>query len=314
MTQNETKQKQKMKRPDEKELKDYDVLYTRDTNFASHARLLQSKWRVKQGLKMNTIPKSNYGNFIDTDIATSGKANYLTDNIKKLVTKKIIEIKKTGGLIGEPRIWNNLLSSQPLCFNLFGELHYDLDLATRFFQKLFPDKVSSITKVDFEFSSKRSNPDNSAFDVYVEYLLDGARHFFGIEVKYQEDLFEEAPKKAAEIFANHKDKYEKLTTQSNFFKPNAIEQLQFVPISQIWRDHLLSFNMTNENISGSFIFLYPFDNDECKRGVSSYQKLLVSDNEEQTKFYPRDLAVYIRTLNEIHDTKWTKELVARYLG
>jgi hypothetical protein len=72
--------------------------------------------------------------------------------------------------------------------------------------------------------------------------------------------------------------------------------------------------MTDENISGSFIFLYPFDNVECNEGVLSYQKLLISDNEEQTKFYPRDLTKFIRTLYEIHKTKWTQQLVERYLG
>jgi Golgi nucleoside diphosphatase len=82
----------------------------------------------------------------------------------------------------------------------------------------------------------------------------------------------------------------------------------------MWRDHLLSFNMTDENISGSFVFLYPFDNEECKAGVTSYQTFLVSDNEEETKFYPRDLAVFIRTLNELHNTDWTRQLVERYLG
>ena len=82
--------------------------------------------------------------------------------------------------MGEPRIWNNLLSSQPLCFNLFGELYYDLDLATKFFKKLFPDRVSFVTKIDFEYSSRRNKPNNSAFDVDVEYLYKGAKYFFGI--------------------------------------------------------------------------------------------------------------------------------------
>jgi hypothetical protein len=303
-----------MKRPDEKELRDYNVFYKPDTDFASHARLLQSKWRVSKGLKMNNKAKSNYGNFVDSDIAKADKVNFITDNIKLLVTEKIKEIRANGGLVSEPRIWNNLLSSQPLCFNLFGELHYDLDLATKFFQKLFPDKVSKVTKVDFEFSSRRHNPDNSAFDVYVEYMHNDKKYFFGIEVKYQENLYEETKETAAKNFSKHKDRYIQLTNSSNFFKPNTIEQLQLTPIAQMWRDHLLSFNMTDENISGSFIFLYPFDNVECNEGVLSYQKLLISDNEEQTKFYPRDLAKFIRTLYEIHKTKWTQQLVERYLG
>src|SRR5436190_303318 len=118
-----------MKRPDNKLLIEYEVNYVHDTDFAAHARLLQSKWRVKQGLKKNETHKSNYGNFIDTEIAKAGKVNFLTDKIKELVSEKIVEIRSNGGLVGEPRFWNNLLSSQPLCFNLFGELHYDLDLA-----------------------------------------------------------------------------------------------------------------------------------------------------------------------------------------
>ncbi len=303
-----------MKRPNEKELKDYDVFYEADTDFASHARLLQSKWRVKQRLKMNNTPKSNYGNFVDTDIAKAEKVNFMTDNIKKLISEKILEIRSKGGLVGEPRIWNNLLSSQPLCFNLFGELHFDLDLATRFFQKLFPNKVSCVTKVDFEFSSKRYSPDNSAFDVYVEYFHNDKKYFFGVEVKYQENLLEETPSKAAENFAKHKDDYIKLTDECKFFQPNSIEKLKLAPLAQMWRDHLLSFNMTDNDISGSFIFLYPFDNYECDKVVSAYKTFLVSDNEEQTKFYPRDLANFIRTLNEIHDTTWTKQLIERYLG
>lgn len=303
-----------MKRPDEKTLKEYHVFYKPDTAFASHARLLQSKWRVKNGFKMNDQPKSDYGNFVKTDVAKAEKVNFLTDNIKNLISEKILEIRSNGGLVGEPRIWNNLLSSQPLCFNLFGELHYDLDLATRFFQHLFPDRVSSVTKVDFEFSSRRNNPDNSAFDVYVEYLYQDKKHFFGIEVKYQENLHEETPNKAAEIFNKHKENYTRLTEESKFFKTNSIQHLQFAPLSQIWRDHLLSFNMSDKDISGSFIFLYPFDNEQCNKGVSTYQTFLASSNEEINKFYPRDLDKFIRTLNKIHNTKWTEDLVERYLG
>src|ERR1035437_1310909 len=207
-----------MERPDEKQLKKYEVLYYKDTNFASHARLLQSKWRVGKGYEKNKIEKSDYGNFIETEFAKKEKVNFLTDNIKRLISDKIIKIRSNGGLVGEPRIWNNLLSSQPLCFNLFGELYYDLDLATKFFQKLFPNMVSIVTKIDFEYSSKRNNPDNSAFDVYVEYIHTNKKYFFGIEVKYQECLNEESAKKAAEIFTSHKEKYIQLTLDSEFFK------------------------------------------------------------------------------------------------
>ncbi|MDD4149177.1 MAG: hypothetical protein PHE33_04045 [Bacteroidales bacterium] len=303
-----------MKRPDEETLKEFQVYYKPDTDFASHARLLQSKWRVKKGYKMNNKPKSNYGNFIETEVAKEKRLNYLTKNIRKLVSDKIIEIRKNGGLVGEPRIWNNLLSSQPLCFNLFGELYYDLELATNFFKKLFPDKVTQVTKIDFEYSSKRNNPDNSAFDVYVEYLNQKEKCFFGIEVKYQESLKEENQAKALKNFNNHKEEYLKLTSESKFFKEDVIDQLSKSPLAQIWRDHLLAYNMTNENITGSFIYLFPFENKECFDGVTKYQKLLISQNENENKFHSRDLSVFIKELHNLHNTEWTQELLERYVG
>jgi len=306
-----------MVRPQKDELIQFGCHYTKDTDFASHARLLQGKWRVKKNYPENITPRSNYGNFIETDFAKREKINFLTDNIKKLVSQKIIEINRNGGLIGEPRIWNNLLSSQPLCFNLFGELHYDLQLATQYFRKLFSNLITqdtNVTKVEFEYSSRRRQPDSSAFDVFVEYSRGGIRGFLGIEVKYQESLTEEKAPDAKRIFESHKEDYIRLTEQSKFFKPGAIEKLQLVPLSQIWRDHLLSYNMGRDYDESCFVFLYPFQNDECARAIVEYKKLLQSDDELQSRFYPRDLTEFILTLNKLHDTEWSRELISRYIG
>src|SRR5690554_5588672 len=99
-------------RPKKEERIKYNVDYPPDTDFSAYARLLQSKWREENGM-----PASKLGNFIDLEFAKSSKANFLTDNIRQLVTDEIVKAKKTGALISQPRIWNNLLSSQPLCFN-----------------------------------------------------------------------------------------------------------------------------------------------------------------------------------------------------
>jgi hypothetical protein len=303
-----------MKRPSKNELIKFSVLYEKDTDFTAHARLLQSKWRVKHNYPMNNVKKSDYGNFLETDFAKKEKVNFLTPGIRKLVTEKIPEIRNNGGLIGEPRIWNNLLSSQPLCFNLFGELSLDLPLATKYFKKLFPEEVFSVTKIDFEYSSKRDNPDNSAFDVFVEYLNTSLNKcFIGIEVKFQESLLEESPKKAAENYNKHKTEYTKLTIESNFFKPNTIEKLSIAPIAQIWRDHLLAFNMKKEYYDGFFVFLYPYNNEECNKGVLEYMNHLINVDERTYKFYPRDLTKFILTLSEFVKADWTKELEERYI-
>lgn len=304
-----------MNRPSKEELIKFSVNYEKDTDFAAKARLLQSMWRVKNNYPINNETKSDYGNFVEIEFAKKNKVNFLTSNIKRLVTEKIVEIRNNGGLVNEPRIWNNLLSSQPLCFNLFGELHYDLNLASKYFNKLFPEQVLTVTNIDFEYSSKRSNPDESAFDVFVEYLnKDLKKCFIGIEVKYQENLREESPAKADQIFKKHKADYLRLTNESKAFIPNAIEKLRFVPLSQIWRDHLLAFNMSQDYYDGIFVFLYPFQNDECHAGIESYKKLLFTNDETKTKFYPRNLVRFITSLRDLNNTAWTRELEERYIG
>src|SRR5258706_6885377 len=140
-------------RPTKEERIQYNVDYSKDSEFSAYARLLQSKWREQKG-----YPGSKFGNFLEVKFAKASKANYLTDNIRELVVEEILNAKKNGALISEPRIWDNLLSSQPLCFNLFGELKHDLELATRFFRKIFPSKIDQVTSIKFEYSPGRGNP------------------------------------------------------------------------------------------------------------------------------------------------------------
>lgn len=301
-----------MTRPTKEELIKYNVDYPQDTDFSAFARLLQSKWRHSK-----QYPELKLGNFLDIEFAKSTKANFLTDNIKQLVTDAVANSKREGAMISEPRIWNNLLSSQPLCFNLFGELHYDLDLASKYFRELFPTRVNNVTSVNFEYSAGRLNTDytgdRSAFDAFVEYTNNNKKGFIGIEVKYAESLKEETKEKAKEIFKKHQNEYTRLTTEK-IFKQNAIWYLYKIPLSQIWRDHLLSIAHLKDYDEGFFVFLFPRANSHCQDGVNEYKKYLISDNEEQTGFYPRHLDDFILTLRDLHDTNWTKELDERYLG
>lgn len=297
-------------RPDKKERVRFYVDCRGDSAFAACCRLLQSKWRERKG-----YPKGEYGNFLNGDFAINSKANFLTDNIKQLVADKIISVRKQGGVIREPRIWDNLLSSQPLCFNLFGEQYYDLELATAYFRALFPGKVDKVTAIDFEYSPGRGDykytGDKSAFDVFVEYTTDNKKGFIGIEVKYSESLREESIKDAERHF---RERYVYWTENCGLFKPNSISRLKYPPLSQIWRDHLLSIATKQDYDEGFFVFLYPTKNKQCQAGVDEYQEHLLSTNEEETGFYPRYLEDYIGVLHQITNSNWSQELIERYIG
>lgn len=301
-----------MIRPIKSELEEYHVDYPRDTDFSSYARLLQSKWRESKKLQF-----AKYGNFLDIEIAKSTKANFLTKNIQDLVSEQIKKVRIEGGLIGEPRIWNNLLSSQPLCFNLFGELCFDLDLASQYFKTLFPNRIEVATGIKFEYSPSRKNEkytgDSSAFDVFIEYSNAGKKGFLGIEVKYVESLKEESNAQATKNWEKHKKRYTELTIEKSIFIADSIPKLKLPPLSQIWRDHLLAISLQKDYDEGFFVFLYPSQNKECQTGVDNYKKYLASNNEMQNYFCPRHLEEFINVLLKLTDMDWVKELKMRYL-
>lgn len=253
-----------------------------------------------------------YGNYLDLAFAKETKANFLTENIRRLVREEVAKAKRNNALIGEPRIWYNLLSSQPLCFNLFGELHFNLDLASKLFRKLFPDRVESVTAIKFEFSPARGNNeytgDHSAFDVFIEYRKNNKKGFIVIEVKYAESLKEELKQKAEK---NFRQRYVDLTNASNKFKPDSLELLKQPPLSQIWRDKLLSIATEKDYDEGFFVFLFPSLNGQCQQGVYKYKAQLASDNQELSGFYPMYLEDIVNTLIEIDDANWISEFRKR---
>ena len=152
----------------------HDCFVASDNEFQRRARILQSMWREEQGLPKGEHRGKPLGSRLAMPAAEQHLQNYLSDTIRQVVKREVLGPKRSGKLYARPRIFNDLLSSQPLCFNLFGELAADLGLATRVFRDLLPDRVQQVTAVEFEWSPGRGDNrftgDRSAFDVFVRYL------------------------------------------------------------------------------------------------------------------------------------------------
>ena len=119
-------------------LRRYDVWEpkTDKNDFQWKSRLLQSIWRERKKLPVGTYREKSRGARLAMPLAQENLMNFLTPNIKEVVRKEVQDPKRSQGkLYGRPRIYNNLLSSQPLCFTLFGELCLDLNLATKPFER-----------------------------------------------------------------------------------------------------------------------------------------------------------------------------------
>ena len=307
-------QKHKERKMDLKELKKkYNTEYKDLSLFAEKARLLQSIWRTEKGLKLE--PNSKYGNYIKEDLAKQNASNFLTENIFEIVKYEVINKHKNRKVIQEPRIWNNLLSSQPLAFNLFGELSLNAELATKVFKELYPERnIKNIIKIKFEYSPDRGDTkytgDKSAFDVFIKYENnennENKKGFFGIEVKYAETL-NDKPSKDKPI-------YTQISEKSDIFDMSKINELKEKPIQQIWRDHLLALSLfitNNDYTVGDFIFLYPKDNINCVIAITKYNQTFKRNTENY--FRPLTMELLTETIKKFCKDDWINEFENRYL-
>lgn len=295
-------------KPDISLRKKYHTDYYDKSEFATRARLLQSIWRSEQGYSFE-----KYGNFLELEFAKESGANFLTKGIYDLVKFEVDNKRTEGKVIKEPRIWNNLLSSQPLAFNVFGELSRDLNLATLVFRSLFPQrKIGCVTEIKFEYSPGRRNPkytsDSSAFDVFIEYENKLSEYcFFGIEVKYAENLNDEP--------ATHKEVYSYIAEESNIFDMSNLPKLKNKPIQQVWRDHLLALSLfitNNDYQLGDFIYLYPKGNLECQSAIEKYKATF---NEKVPNYFKQlTLEDLLEAINNYCSDPWVSEFENRYLN
>lgn len=288
---------------------------TGDTRFQAAARLLQALWREQHGLPIGTHCPQNgdprkLGSRIEAATAKQG-ANFMSPNIAKLAYRESV-YREIGAVIEQERLWTNMLSSQPLCFNLFGGLKLDMDKANLFFRHLFPDYVASVEGIYFEHSPGRGDPtfteDGTAFDVFVICTTpQGESGFVAIEVKYSESM--------GEPLSTLRPRYEELSKAVNVYRDHASQALRGSPLQQLWREHLLSRAMVANGLYsvGRFVVVYPEQNHHCAAAVKAYQKHLVSDDPHASGFDAVTLEDCLVALQAIGDKPTAQALHGRYL-
>lgn len=296
-------------------LKKHKVDEASDSRFKASARLLQSLWRENHEFKIGTYstPKGKrrkLGSRLHLDCAKQG-ANFLHPDIAKLALRESV-YREPGALIDEERLWSNLLSSQPLCFNLFGSLKLDAPMGNQFFQSLFPDFVQNVTGIFFEHSPGRRNPsftnDHTAFDVFVTCTTtSGEKGFLAIEVKYSESMSEPA--------ASLRPRYDELSADCAVFKDPAASALREKPLQQLWREHMLCQSMIAKGLynQGRFIVIYPEQNNNCGAAINTYRTHLIDDAPSATGFDAITLENCLATLRGIGNDELAENLFRRYL-
>ena len=288
--------------------------YPKDPPFRARMRLQQSQYRV-QVLKVpcGTGPHSGstarYGNMLREEDGRRG-LNFLTDGIFQVVQARLAQ---RTGTVDAFRLLNNLLSSQPMCFNLFGPLVTDTALATRLMKALFPGQVERVCEVRIEWAPEPPSTylaDRTAFDAFIDYVRpDGQRAFVGFETKLTEPFSQ-----------RHYDgpSYRRwMTAPGSPWRPDAHAAVDAVAHNQLWRDHLLAVALRDHPqtpyASGRLVLIrHPGDTD-CAAVVASYTRLIQDQDDSFIDLRLDTLLQRWRTVATGAHSIWLDRFQHRYL-
>jgi len=283
--------------------------------FQRRARLLQAIWREERGYPIGRYTPRGHdertmGSLLEMPWARESLANYLTEGIRQIVHAEVLGPDRNRQKVYKPpRIFDNLLSSQPLCFNLAGELRRDLGLATKVFRDLMGEVVHEVTRIEFEHSPGRRSPrytnDGSAFDVFVEFDTPSGRSgFVGIEAKYHEPIKQDDDR--------YKDLYAQRALEIGCFAPDRFADLRKSRLQQVWRDHLLAGAMmvADRYETGTFVIVRPRGNIAWADAVADYRDCLTNED----TFGEWMLEDVVAALRRHTDAEWVEAFHDRYLA
>ena len=216
-----------------------------DTARRARYRALQSWWRETHlGVPPGSSGGRPVGSRLPDDVAgVLINLNFLTEEVRTYTQWRVPQIQDEGGTVDVARLRGNLLSSQPLCFNIFGHLRAHRRAAAPVLSRVFDIAIDEIVVIDVEWAPPRAAHlgDRTAFDALVVYRTGGELRFLGIETKYTEP-FSATPYDAP--------RYRSLTEHSGAFRPGAADRLVGPATNQLWRQVLLTLSLSAEGSYG----------------------------------------------------------------
>lgn len=209
-----------------------------DSAWQAGLRWQQAWWRaVHLGLPAGPFSPKNPNRLVASTLPfeAPSDANFLTAEAAEAAARRLRD--GGGGLVKEDRLRRFLLSSQPMCFNLFGhfrsETHRNSLLG--WVRRIAPG-ARQVTRVEIEWAPPAQDHfrGGSAFDAFVEYeAADGGSGFLGVECKYHEDLRKTDVPKVRDV-------YRTFTAESGAWRDGASDRLDRAGCRQFWLNTLLA--------------------------------------------------------------------------
>ena len=288
-----------------------------DSVFRRKARLLQSYYRaevLKEPCGKGPTAKGIFRGNMLLQGEQSG-SNFLRPEIFAYA-KHRVENKKRHETISAYRLFNNMLSSQPMCFNCFQPLMDNLrtqrSSVTQIFRDVFPLlNINDVIRIDIEFipdDYKDLNNDKSALDVFVEYkTIDGKSGIIGIEAKY------------SDVLGRNRGKGTQLSPEvAELFTDAARMEFGTNGFDQMARNFILAETLRvcrRYNYSTSVV-LAPKDEPHAGYEVGSFMSNLRPENRGKIMFLSLEdfVAAMRQNLKAERDKAWIDAFYDRYLN
>ena len=182
-----------------------------DSPFVAKGRALQNAYRQKRyeeavneeekrgwmcGPGPHATSENYYGNILLNGEETGN--NFLSVEIYEYAKERVAHIRKFE-TIQEYRLFCNMLSSQPMAFNLFHPIMRMLEgaetkkILEKALRRAFPKlDIAEVYSVDLEYipvEYKKYLGDKTAMDAVIRFIdSEGDRNFIAVETKYTDDL------------------------------------------------------------------------------------------------------------------------------
>lgn len=285
-----------------------------DNRFRASARLLQALWREDRDLPMGVHHDPDgkphkLGSSIST-VAGSAGANFIHPAIARLVRRELI-YRENGAVYEENRLLTNLLSSQPMVFNIFGPLKLNLTTATAVFNEIAPNFIKEVTAILFEHSpgrgDRRFSADGTAFDALIRGIGPmGERRFIAIEVKYSENGHEPPPRFSG--------RFDEIASVSNLFVDPLDPALWCNPNQQLFRQMCLAHTMIEQDLydQGLHMLIAPSHNGPAQNIATSFAQHLSYPDGGRLPFSSVTLERVVEAINNGGSPAHARALHRRY--
>ena len=259
------------------------------TEFRRRSRYHQAQWREANGHPIGSQPYAPRPGGRTRPVGSRIPLAYGTETGANFLTTGALEAARARTSVIEPhqsfdhhRLWADLLSSEALAFNLFGDLAADGGPADEAAHTWWPDAPGTHSEIRFAHSPGRLDPAwlNSLRSFDAAFVLDRGDGMYGIvavDTNYHERVKSETPK------PSNLWRTVAVAERSGIFATGAIDAVKGrSDLAVMWLEHLLLLSMLQHPSGawtwGRYVVVHPAGNPDIVDACARYKELLVDQS------------------------------------